>query len=149
MQTIKKMFDHLHWANQRILQTLRQNGEGNQGAVRLFAHILNAENVWLSRIQGKDSSQLPLWQDADIDACARLVQQNEKNYTAFLAELTESGLDRFITYTNSKGKEFQSALRDILIHLALHGQYHRGQINSLLRADGCEAVNVDFITFVR
>lgn len=29
--------------------------------------------------------------------------------------------------------------------VALQGQYHRGQINSLLRADGFEPVNIDFI----
>ena len=33
-----------------------------------------------------------------------------------------------VTYKNSKGTEFRNSKRDILTHVALHGQYHRGQI---------------------
>ncbi|WP_244563156.1 DinB family protein [Paenibacillus uliginis] len=54
-----------------------------------------------------------------------------------------------MTYTNSSGKEFMTSIRDILTHVALHGQYHRGQINSRFRADGIDPVNMDYITFVR
>jgi uncharacterized damage-inducible protein DinB len=58
-------------------------------------------------------------------------------------------LDQFISYKNSTGKEFKKSIRDILTHVALHGQYHRGQINLLLRIDGMEPINTDFITFRR
>jgi uncharacterized damage-inducible protein DinB len=67
----------------------------------------------------------------------------------FLTNLSNTDLDKFISYSNSKGQEFKNSVRDILTHVALHGQYHRGQINSRLRADGFEPVNLDFITFVR
>ena len=38
MKTIQSMFKHLHWANQRILETL-QNSEENKQANNLFSHI--------------------------------------------------------------------------------------------------------------
>lgn len=143
------MYDHLKWANERILETL-QNTEGeNQEAIRLFSHILFAEKVWFTRLQGLDSSQLPLWSDVDIEVCAELIKQNEESITTFLTNLTETDLDKIISYKNQSGKEFQNSLRDLLTHVALHGQYHRGQINARLRANGTEPINVDFITFVR
>jgi len=40
-------------------------------------------------------------------------------------------------------------VRDILLHVAMHGQYHRGQINQLLRGAGLEPISVDYIVFVR
>jgi len=58
-------------------------------------------------------------------------------------------LIKIISYKNSSGRAFQNSVRDVLMHVALHGQYHRGQINLQLRANGMEPVNVDFITFVR
>jgi uncharacterized damage-inducible protein DinB len=143
------MFEHLNWANQRILETLQSMKGENQEVSRLFSHILFAEKVWITRLQGLDSSRLPIWSDVDIEVCADLVMQNNESLITFLTNLSNTDLDKTISYSNSKGIEFKNSVRDILTHVALHGQYHRGQINSRLRADGFEPVNMDFITFVR
>lgn len=143
------MYEHLNWANQRILETLQSIEDENQDVFRLFSHILFAEKVWIARLQGLDSSQLPIWSDVDKEVCAELVKQNEESLTTFLTKLTDTDLEKLISYTNSKGKEFKNSVRDVLTHVALHGQYHRGQINSRLRTEGIEPVNIDFITFVR
>lgn len=149
METIKKMFAHMNWANQRILGTL-QSAEGeNPAIIRLFAHILHTELVWATRLQGLDSSTLSIWPEANLTACSELILQNEANFKIILSQLSDTELDQVIDYKNSKGQAFKSSTRDILTHIALHGQYHRGQINSRLRADGAEPVNTDFITFVR
>jgi uncharacterized damage-inducible protein DinB len=143
------MYEHLNWANQRILGTLQSMKGENQEVIRLFSHILFAEKVWITRLQGLDSSRLPIWSDVDIEVCADLVMQNNESLITFLTNLSNTDLDKTISYSNSKGIEFKNSVRDILTHVALHGQYHRGQINSRLRADGFEPVNMDFITFVR
>jgi uncharacterized damage-inducible protein DinB len=143
------MYEHLNWANQCILETLQSIEDENQAVNRLFSHILFAEKVWITRLRGLDSSRLPIWLEVDMEVCAELVMQNEESLTTFLTNLANSDLDKLIFYTNSKGTEFKNSLRDILTHIALHGQYHRGQINSRLRADGIEPVNIDFITFLR
>lgn len=148
LKTIQKMYEHLNWANQRILETLQSMEDESQEVCRLFSHILFAEKVWITRLQGLDSSLLPIWSDADIEVCAELVRQNKDSTTKYLTELAKTDLDEFITYTNSNGKEFKSSVRDILTHVALHGHYHRGQINARLRAVGIEPVKIDFITFV-
>jgi uncharacterized damage-inducible protein DinB len=149
LKTIQKMYEHLNWSNQHILETLQSIENENPELIRLFSHILLAEKVWITRLQGLDSSLLPIWSEVDIEVCADLVMQNKESLTKFLTNLPITDLDKLISYTNSKGKEFKNSVRDILTHVALHGQYHRGQINSRLRADGFEPVNIDFITFVR
>jgi uncharacterized damage-inducible protein DinB len=149
VKTVQKLYEHLNWANQSILEYLRHSEGEQQQAMRLFAHILLAEQVWLARLQGKDSSQLPIWSDVDLAGCSQLVLQNDESYTTFIDGLTIADLDNEILYFNSKGQAFQTSIRDVLTHVALHGQYHRGQINSLLRATGFDPVNVDYITFVR
>jgi uncharacterized damage-inducible protein DinB len=143
------MFEHLNWANQCILETLQSIEDENQEINRLFSHILFAEKVWITRLRGLDSSGLPIWLDVDMEVCAELVMQNEESLTTFLTNLANSDLDKLIIYSNSKGTEFKNSIRDILTHIAMHGQYHRGQINSRLRANGIEPVNIDFITFLR
>ncbi|MEK4536326.1 DinB family protein [Peribacillus sp. FSL K6-1552] len=149
MKTIQKMYEHLNWANQLILETLQSIEDKNQEVSHLFSHILLAEKVWITRLRGLDSSRLPIWSEVDIEVCAELVMHNKESLTTFLTNSSNTDLDKLISYTNSKGKEFKNSVRDILTHVALHGQYHRGQINSRLRSDGFEPANIDFITFVR
>jgi uncharacterized damage-inducible protein DinB len=148
METIQSMFKHVHWANQRILETL-QNSEVHKQANTLFSHILHAENVWFTRLIGRDSSRLPIWAEVSLESCVEMVYQNHQNYSEFLSKLSHSDLDREVSYKNSKGTEFQNTIREILTHVALHGHYHRGQINQLLRIADIEPINVDFITFKR
>jgi uncharacterized damage-inducible protein DinB len=148
LETIQSMFKHLHWANQRILETL-QNGQVNKKAINLFSHILHAENVWYTRLKGADSSHLPIWSEISLESCVELVNQNHHNYDEFLSTLSNSDLDQLVSYKNSNGTEFDNSIRDILTHVALHGQYHRGQINQLLRAANNEPISVDYILFRR
>jgi uncharacterized damage-inducible protein DinB len=148
LETIRSMFTHLHWANQRILETLH-NGEEIKQAANLFSHILHAENVWYTRLKGADSFHLPIWAEVSLESCVEMVNQNHDNYGEFLLALSNSDLDKLVSYKNSKGTEFHNTIREILTHVALHGQYHRGQINQLLRAADLEPINVDFITFKR
>ena len=149
IETIQKMYEHLIWANQCILETVQSVKIKNQEVSRLFSHILFSEKIWITRLQGMDSSRLPIWSDVDIEVCAELVMKNEESIKIFFTNLAETDLEKIISYKNSSDKEFKNSVRDILTHVALHGQYHRGQINSRLRANGIETVNVDFIKFMR
>lgn len=83
MKTIQKMYEHLNWANQRILATLQNVEADNEQVVRLFLHILNAEQVWITRLRRMDSSQLPIWSDGDLAICANLIEQTEADFKTF------------------------------------------------------------------
>jgi len=109
LETIKRMYEHLHWANQRILEALKTIEPVNSHkARRFFSHILCSEQVWLSRIYGKDNSLLPLWSEHGLEDCEELVNRNEQSFSELLSSLTEADLDQQIKYKNSKGMEFQT-----------------------------------------
>ena len=69
MKTIQNMFKHLHWANLRILETLKNADDVTSQAKNLFSHILHAENVWFIRLIGKNSSDLPIWGEVSLKSC--------------------------------------------------------------------------------
>jgi uncharacterized damage-inducible protein DinB len=54
-----------------------------------------------------------------------------------------------VTYTTSAGKAFTNAVKDVLLHVAMHAQYHRGKINFLLRQAGLQPAPTDYIAFIR
>lgn len=150
MKTIKRMFEHQLWADRQLLDAVRKSGGGNPEALRLFRHLAIAEQVWIIRLNGGSTAHLQLWaDDADVDSIEALIASNEQQYTAYLAALTEERLDEVLTYANQSGTVFRTPIRDILTHVALHGQYHRGQINRILRETAGEPRALDFILFAR
>ncbi|TYP78257.1 DinB family protein [Paenibacillus methanolicus] len=151
MHTIRTMFAHLDWANRQLLESLRSARLDEAGkAAPLFLHVLQAERIWLTRLNGEDSRHLPLWgDDVDLDACASLIDANGDGFRALLDSLPEEALDEQVSYRSQAGDPFETTARDILTHVALHGQYHRGQINAALRAGGFRPAAVDYILFAR
>jgi uncharacterized damage-inducible protein DinB len=141
--SVQRMFEHLHWANLRILQALEE--QPNDQAIRLFSHTLLAERVWLTRLVGKESHDLPIWSDLSLDNCRKLLEQNHGDFS----EIIKGSTDDLIVYQNSTGEEFSNTKEDILIHVALHGQYHRGQINLLLRQNAAQPTGTDYIIYKR
>ncbi|MFC0210893.1 DinB family protein [Paenibacillus chartarius] len=151
MQTIRNMFAHLDWANRRILEALQAAPANEVGhSVKLFRHVLQAERIWLIRLRGESSEGLSVWSDdTDLANCAALIEANGSGFAAWLDAIPEARLNDPIAYRNQAGAPFESTARDILTHIALHGQYHRGQVNAALRAGGLEPSPVDYILYAR
>lgn len=143
---VRRLLDHLRWADERIVAALRSTPSPPAEALGLFAHVIGAECVWLARIKGEEPS-VAVWPQLSVDACAALATAN----ATALAQLvdTAASFDRAVRYTNSAGAAFDSSLEDILVHVCMHGQYHRGQVNRILRASGLQPAAVDYIAFTR
>ncbi|MFD0678346.1 MULTISPECIES: DinB family protein [unclassified Paenibacillus] len=151
MQTIRSLFVHMDWANRRLLEALQALPADEAGkATTLFQHVLQAERIWLTRLRGESSEGLVLWaDDADPTKCAALIEDNESGFREWLDALPEDRLDNPIAYRSQAGAPFETSARDILMHVALHVQYHRGQINAALRAGGFEPAVIDYILYAR
>jgi uncharacterized damage-inducible protein DinB len=143
-----KIFQHLKWADARVLESLRAAQSVLKKDLDLYAHVLGSEHVWLSRINGT-APKLAVWPSLTLDECEKLGGENAGAYQKLASELTPETRSRPITYRNSAGDEFTSTLEDILTHVSLHGAYHRGQIAASLRAAGDTPVPTDYIAFVR
>jgi len=143
-----KLYEHLAWADARVLESLRAAHSVLKRDQDLYAHILGSEHVWLSRINGT-APKLAVWPSLTLDECERLAAENAAAYQKLASEVTSGTRQRPITYRNSAGDEFTSTLEDILTHVSLHGAYHRGQIAALIRAAGDTPSPTDYIAFAR
>jgi uncharacterized damage-inducible protein DinB len=145
---ISRLFAHMAWADDQVLESLRVARSPAPQAFALYSHLLGAERVWLSRIRG-EASPVAIWPSLTLDECENLARKNRDDFAELAERLGVDGLDRDITYRNSAGQEFTSNLEDILLHVALHGSYHRGQIAMTVRAGGDTPASTDYIAFVR
>lgn len=147
LPTIKKLWAHLAWADAILLDALRAV-PASEAAIREYAHILGAEEVWLSRMEQRPS-RTPVWPDVPLGQLASLAAMVRQGYRGFLEGLDRTALERVVTYTNTAGLSFDNSVQDILLHVALHGQYHRGKVNLMLREAGQPPAPTDYIAYVR
>ncbi len=148
LDQLQSLWRHAVWADRCIFDALQATGAQPVEALREHAHVLGAAEVWLARIERRAPSA-PIWPKISLAASEVLATSVRVGYDALLERLDDSGLGEPITYTNSAGKTFTTPLDGILLHAALHGQYHRGKINLLLRQAGHEPAPTDYIAFVR
>lgn len=92
---------------------------------------------------------MAVWPALDLEACSALAQANHAGFSALLGSLDAADLAVEVPYTNSAGIAFRTSRRDILLHVALHGCYHRGQVALTLRQAGAEPAPTDYIAFAR
>jgi uncharacterized damage-inducible protein DinB len=147
MNHIRSLLDHMAWADERVLASLPQPSVPKR-AIDLFAHVLGAEHVWLARLEQR-TPMVAVWPVLTLEECARLARENREAFRTYVERLTSEDLRRTVHYRNSAGDEFDTAIEDILVHVAMHGSYHRGQISLLVRDADAEPQPSDFIAFVR
>ncbi len=145
---LERLVAHLGWADRATLEALAAAGEPHAAVIELYAHVLAAEHVWLARIEGTPP-QVAVWPALGLDQCDRLARENLTRLEALVAGLGEADLVREVTYRNSAGEPFTSTLEDILLHVCLHGAYHRGQIARALREGGALPRPTDYIAWAR
>lgn len=136
---------HGEWADRRLLEALRS--VVSPEALRECAHVRGAQETWLARIEGRPAT-LPVWPELTVEELAHQGAGIDAGWRRFLADLDASRLGTAIAYRNSAGDSFATPLGEILLHVMLHGQYHRGKANAALRAAGTP-VGLDYILWQR
>ena len=146
MEHIERLFRHLVWADEAVASAIaaaRASGDARE----LYAHLVGTEAVWLARLRG--DTPVEVWPDPDRLDLAAFARDVHGRYRAWLDGVDPTELRRPVEYVNSAGRSFTSSVEDILLHVFLHGAYHRGQIAWLLRSGGAEPAPSDYIAFAR
>jgi uncharacterized damage-inducible protein DinB len=145
---LQRLVAHLGWADALVLESLRKARPLDPRAFEIYRHVLGAEDVWLARLKGEKPS-LAVWPEVSLEECTGAAKRNLEGLKRYVSSLSQEDLARGVTYVNSAGNKFTSSVEDILLHVCLHGAYHRGQVSLALRACGAEPAPTDYIAFIR
>jgi uncharacterized damage-inducible protein DinB len=144
---LRKQFAYNAWANRTVLTAIRATRDDTR-SLQLFSHILAAERVWLERLKQAPQS-VPVWPTSDLAGCEADAADLEQKWHEYLDLATAGDLLQTISYKNTKGEPWTSAILDVLTHVIMHSAYHRGQIASHMREIGQTPAYTDFIHAVR
>jgi uncharacterized damage-inducible protein DinB len=148
LQHYRQLVSSDEWANLEVIGSLRAAGSPPARSLKLLAHIMAAEHVWLARLFERQSP-FPVWPELTLEQCEEQVRLLAVSWRDYLADNFPSSLDRNVSYKNSKGESWTSSVRDILTHVFMHSAYHRGQIAADMRQAGYVPAYTDFIHGVR
>jgi uncharacterized damage-inducible protein DinB len=145
---LHRLFAYDDWANREVLAGLRSAANPPARSLKLIAHVLSAEGLWLARLK-QQRPALPVWPELTVTQCQTEADVLGASWRSYLNECEASALSRQIKYVNSKGESWTSQVDDILLHVITHSAYHRGQIASDMRAAGLTPAYTDFIHGIR
>ena len=148
IEQLRRMGAHGTWADARLLAAAEAAAGDITDVLRELAHVRGAQETWLARIEGRPAT-LPVWPSLTLSELARVGPPLDAQLDRTLSALTPSGLEAQVSYVTGAGQTFRTPLADILLHLLLHGQYHRGKANAALRAIDAAAVGGDYIAWQR
>ena len=154
---IRQLYNYNRWADRRTLiaastlasnDFLRPMGNSFASLRDTLAHILGAEWIWLERWQGRapkallDPAIFPTVQSLELRWATV-----DRDQTQFVEALTSECLGEELAYINLRGQRYSYPLWQQLVHVVNHSSYHRGQVTTLLRQLGAEAVGTDFLVY--
>jgi uncharacterized damage-inducible protein DinB len=146
IMNFQRLPDYLRWANGWMLESMQTAAALEPRAWEIATHLLEAEALWLERLQGRGGN-ISWPKQVFPEKLPGAVERNAAAYGEYIARLGDS--NPAVTYTNSKGETFTNFAQDILAQVFSHGAYHRGQIAALVKRGGGTPVLTDYIFFVR
>ncbi|MFN3390215.1 MAG: DinB family protein [Meiothermus ruber] len=125
-------------------QAHREVGGSFPSVLATTAHMVGAEMVWLERLQGNPTARFPD-HPAEIRGLYEAWQQltvRRKDWLYVADPNTQ------ITYSFSAGTA-TNTVAEIVLHVASHAHFHRGQLAAQMRLLGLQPPSAHFIGFFR
>jgi uncharacterized damage-inducible protein DinB len=106
--------------------------------LRILDHIHAVDRIFQHHLLGlahkfraPRSEEIP-----QLEALALSIRQVDDWYVSYVAALSESALDEPVDFVFTSGKPARLRRGEIVLHVCLHGTYHRGNAGALLQLRG-------------
>ena len=143
---LKNLFEYNEIINRQMFEVLIHNElKLPKRVIDLAAHILLVHDSWNKRMHGNEGLK-NFWVMLPIENW-QLINKNLNEESKSIIE--DQNLDEQFSYKNTAGKAFYNSYTDGLFHIINHSNYHRGQINQLLREASIDPIITDYIFYKR
>jgi uncharacterized damage-inducible protein DinB len=158
IQEARSLNAYNSWATNRIfdlvtaipakdyLADLKSSHGGIHGTL---THLVSAEKTWLARWLGEQPDPLSADAVPDAQTLKEIWEKVGFETARWIGGMTDKRLQETFTMKTAKGDAYTHLYWQTFQHLVNHCSYHRGQIITMLRQTGHEAVSTDLIRFYR
>jgi uncharacterized damage-inducible protein DinB len=140
LSTLKSLFEYKAWANQELFARLAEIPAEQRDAlhtcVRTLNHIYVVDRLFRARLAGEpepfdgtNTKETPTLAQLRDDVAA-----TDAWYVGHVAGLAETALSDVVAFTFTDGDRGRMSREEILVHVATHGGYHRGNVGQVLKS---------------
>lgn len=131
------------WADHGLYDVVGQNFErlsGEEASImlRILDHIHVVDRIFQHHLRGVPhtfraprSEKIP-----ELQLLARSVREVDDWYASYVDGLTASDFEQPVDFLFTSGKPARMRRGEIILHVCLHGTYHRGNAGAVLQLKG-------------
>lgn len=106
--------------------------------LRILDHIHAVDRIFQHHLQGLPhtfqaprSAQLP-----QLDALAESAREVDDWYASYVSGLRPGDFEQLVDFVFTSGKPARMRRGEIILHVCMHGTYHRGNAGAVLQLQG-------------
>ena len=155
LHAIRGLLAYTIWADRQLLlaaaelpteDLVRDTGTSHRSVLGTLAHILGAEQLWLSRFLGVPLGRVPGQEDfPSLDILRASWEDFWPQLEFYLASLSTDQVAGDFTWTSTEGVTNTAPFQQVLLHFVNHATYHRGQVASQIRQLGYSPPSTDLV----
>ncbi|GLU31538.1 DinB family protein [Trinickia caryophylli] len=131
------------WADRGLCDAVtanldRMTAEDGSLMLRVLDHIHVVDRIFQHHLQGRPhdfraarSERMPA-----LEALSEGIKRIDDWYASYVEGLSERDLDETVDFVFTSGKPARMQRSEIILHVCLHGTYHRGNAGALLQLRG-------------
>ncbi len=156
---VQDMYDYNVWANKEIINHLKKLPKdiyhheiqsGFSSISQVLTHIYLVEQAWFDIIAGQSmnealasANQLQKQiESKEIEEMEILYDNLSLKNKSFL--VNQENMDQVIVVNNPYAGLLETSISESVLHVVTHGNYHRGNISTMLRQLGYSSVMQDY-----
>lgn len=158
LDVIRAIYDYNEWANNGLLaacenltpEQFSQPQGVSWGSIETdLAHVMAAQVNWLSRWRTGANARATteVQQVSGLANVRRAFDESHAALREYIEGLSDERLARPLAFRDSSGNAYERVLWQLLIHVANHGTYHRGEIAAALTSLGHDPGDLDYVYF--
>jgi uncharacterized damage-inducible protein DinB len=131
------------WADRGLYDAVNQNfdsltAEDASLMLRILDHIHTVDKIFQHHLQGLPHTfQAPRSRELpQLEALANSAREVDDWYASYVNDLPENDFEHPVEFVFTSGKPARMRRGEIILHICLHGTYHRGNAGALLQLRG-------------
>jgi uncharacterized damage-inducible protein DinB len=137
--TLVSLFNYKAWANAELYAAVGSVDSANHESerhtcIRLLNHIYTVDRIFVGNLQqtphgftATNTAETPT-----LDALHASVRETDRWYVEYVARLTANELSEPIEFMFTDDTPARMTREEMLLHVSLHGGYHRGAVGRIL-----------------
>jgi uncharacterized damage-inducible protein DinB len=144
-QPYSQLIAYKRWADRGLFDVVSQKfdrltKEDASIMLRILDHIHVVDRIFQNHLQGSPhpfksprSERLP-----QLQTLANSVREIDDWYASYVGNLPQSDFDQSVEFVFTNGAPARMRRGEIILHVCLHGTYHRGNAGIVLQKNGIE-----------